>query len=130
MNAYEKKTLCQIKFYDFINVQIGEEESKEPKKVVWDGHTASMEKVTQKARENISIEEQIKTIHKVKGFMYVPADPSTLKRGRVRQPKSWRRLMLSTLIILVIDVAQIIKDILFYVFAIYIIECIINQYKC
>lgn len=131
MNAYEKKKpLCQIKFYDFINVQIGEEESKEPKKVVWDGHTASMEKVTQKARENISIEEQIKTIHKVKGFMYVPADPSTHKRGRVRQPKSWRRLMLSTLIILVIDVAQIIKDILFYVFAIYIIKCIINQYKC
>ncbi|XP_048747370.2 splicing factor 3A subunit 1-like [Ostrea edulis] len=52
-----------------IGKKIGEEETKEPKKVVWDGHTASMEKVTQKARENISIEEQIKTIHKVKGFM-------------------------------------------------------------
>ena len=48
--------------------QIGEEEKRE-KKVVWDGHTASMEKVTQKARENISIEEQIATIHKAKGLM-------------------------------------------------------------
>ncbi|KAK3096249.1 hypothetical protein FSP39_024939 [Pinctada imbricata] len=52
-----------------VGKKIGEEETKEPKKVVWDGHTASMEKVTQKARENISIEEQIKVIHKVKGFM-------------------------------------------------------------
>lgn len=50
--------------------QIGEEEKKE-KKVVWDGHTASMEKVTQKARENITIEEQIAVIHKVKGLLYV-----------------------------------------------------------
>jgi splicing factor 3A subunit 1 len=38
-------------------------------KVIWDGHTASMEKVTQKARENISIEEQIATIHKVQGLV-------------------------------------------------------------
>jgi hypothetical protein len=30
---------------------------------------ASMEKVTQKARENISIEEQIATIHKTKGLV-------------------------------------------------------------
>lgn len=50
------------------NLQIGEEEKKD-KKVVWDGHTASMEKVTQKARENISIEEQIAVIHKVKGLV-------------------------------------------------------------
>lgn len=48
--------------------QIGEEERKE-QRVVWDGHTASMEKVTQKARENISIEEQIATIHKTKGLV-------------------------------------------------------------
>lgn len=51
-----------------IGKKIGEEEKKD-KKVVWDGHTASMEKVTQKARENISIEEQIAVIHKVKGLV-------------------------------------------------------------
>lgn len=56
-----------ISFIDNI-FQIGEEEKKD-KKVVWDGHTASMEKVTQKARENISIEEQIAVIHKVKGLV-------------------------------------------------------------
>lgn len=59
-------------FYTILNsvfcLQIGEEEKKE-KKVVWDGHTASMEKITQKARENISIEEQIAVIHKVKGLV-------------------------------------------------------------
>ena len=38
-------------------------------KVIWDGHTASMERVTQKARENISIEEQIAVIHKNKGLV-------------------------------------------------------------
>lgn len=51
-----------------IGKKIGEEERRE-KKVIWDGHTASMEKVTQKARENISIEEQIAVIHKVKGLV-------------------------------------------------------------
>ncbi|XP_064614806.1 splicing factor 3A subunit 1-like [Liolophura sinensis] len=51
-----------------IGKKIGEEEKREIK-VVWDGHTASMEKVTQKARENISIEDQIAVIHKVKGLV-------------------------------------------------------------
>lgn len=51
-----------------IGKKIGEEERKD-QRVVWDGHTASMEKVTQKARENISIEEQIATIHKTKGLV-------------------------------------------------------------
>lgn len=50
-------------------MQIGEEDKKERSKIVWDGHTASMEKVSQRARENISIEEQIATIHKVKGLL-------------------------------------------------------------
>ena len=50
-------------------LQIGEEEKKEKAKVIWDGHTASMEKVSQKARENITIEDQIAVIHKVKGFL-------------------------------------------------------------
>ncbi|XP_074652831.1 splicing factor 3A subunit 1-like [Tubulanus polymorphus] len=51
-----------------IGKKIGEEE-KRVEKVTWDGHTASMEKVTQKARENISIQEQIHLIHKVKGLL-------------------------------------------------------------
>lgn len=48
--------------------QIGEEEKKETK-VVWDGHTASIEKISQLSRENISIEEQIATIHRAKGLV-------------------------------------------------------------
>ncbi|XP_067668846.1 splicing factor 3A subunit 1-like [Haliotis asinina] len=52
-----------------IGKKIGEEDKKERSKIVWDGHTASMEKVSQRARENISIEEQIATIHKVKGLL-------------------------------------------------------------
>lgn len=51
-----------------IGKKIGEEDKKATK-VVWDGHTASMEKVSQRARENISIEEQIATIHKTKGLV-------------------------------------------------------------
>jgi splicing factor 3A subunit 1 len=52
-----------------IGKKIGEEEKKEKAKVVWDGHSASMEKVSQKARENITIEDQIAVIHKVKGLL-------------------------------------------------------------
>lgn len=54
-----------------IGKKLGEEEDegKKDKKVVWDGHTASMEKVAQKARENFSIDEQIANIHKVKGLV-------------------------------------------------------------
>ncbi|KAK3603715.1 hypothetical protein CHS0354_023328 [Potamilus streckersoni] len=52
-----------------IGKKIGEEDERKKEKVVWDGHTASMEKVTQKARENISIEEQIAVIHKAKGLL-------------------------------------------------------------
>lgn len=51
-----------------IGKKIGEEEKKETK-VVWDGHTGSMEKVSQLARENISIEQQIATIHRAKGLV-------------------------------------------------------------
>ncbi len=49
--------------------KIGEEDKRVKEKVTWDGHTASMDRVTQKARENISIEEQIAVIHKVKGLL-------------------------------------------------------------
>lgn len=52
-----------------IGKKIGEEEKKEKSKVIWDGHTASMEKVAQKARENITIEDQIAVIHKTKGLL-------------------------------------------------------------
>ncbi|XP_076454241.1 splicing factor 3A subunit 1-like [Babylonia areolata] len=53
-----------------IGKKIGEEEKRATKvPVMWDGHTASMEKVSQRARENISIEEQILTIHKTKGLL-------------------------------------------------------------
>ncbi|KAK7454123.1 hypothetical protein BaRGS_00039595 [Batillaria attramentaria] len=44
-------------------------EEKRATKVVWDDTPASMEKVSQRARENISIEEQIATIHKTKGLV-------------------------------------------------------------
>ena len=56
-------------------LQLGEEEKQQKEKVTWDGHTASMEKVTQKARENISIEQQIAVIHKTKGLVCVPLQP-------------------------------------------------------
>ena len=49
--------------------QIGEEETRSNEKMVWDGHSASMEKVSQKARENISVEQQIANIHKSKGLV-------------------------------------------------------------
>ena len=52
-----------------IGRKIGEEDKKEKTKVIWDGHSASMEKVSQKARENITIEDQIAGIHKVKGLV-------------------------------------------------------------
>lgn len=51
-----------------IGKKIGESEERKPQKVIWDGHTASMERVTQKARENISIDDQIASIHK-SGFV-------------------------------------------------------------
>uniref|UniRef100_A0A0B7ASQ4 Splicing factor 3A subunit 1 n=1 Tax=Arion vulgaris TaxID=1028688 RepID=A0A0B7ASQ4_9EUPU len=52
-----------------IGKKIGEEEKKDTK-VVWDGHTASIEKISQLSRENISIEDQIATIHRAKGLVH------------------------------------------------------------
>ena len=52
-----------------IGKKIGEEDKKEKTKIIWDGHSASMEKVSQKARENITIEDQIAVIHKVQGLV-------------------------------------------------------------
>lgn len=52
-----------------IGKKIGEEERRVPDKVTWDGHTASMEAATRLARQNITIEEQIQQIHKMKGLL-------------------------------------------------------------
>lgn len=51
-----------------IGKKIGEEEKK-PEKVTWDGHTNSVEATTRAARANITIEEQIQQIHKLKGLL-------------------------------------------------------------
>ena len=66
-----------------IGRKIGEEEKKEPEKVTWDGHTASMDAATRAARANISINEQIHQIHKVKGLL-----PDQEKEKIGPQPKS------------------------------------------
>lgn len=55
-----------------VSLKIGEEDLKKPEKITWDGHTSSMERVTQKAREHISIEEQIAGIHKGQGLVNIP----------------------------------------------------------
>lgn len=52
-----------------IGKKIGEEDKRREEKVTWDGHTASMEAATRAARANITIEEQIHQIHKVKGLL-------------------------------------------------------------
>ena len=77
-----------------IGKKIGEEDKKEKTKVIWDGHSASMEKVSQKARENITIEDQIAVIHKVQGLVsdeekekIGPAMPKTAPPEPVPQPK-------------------------------------------
>jgi splicing factor 3A subunit 1 len=71
-----------------IGKKIGEEERKKPEKVTWDGHTASVEAATRAARANITIEEQIQQIHKIKGLLpeddkdrIGPALPSTTTSG-------------------------------------------------
>lgn len=52
-----------------IGKKIGEEEKKKDDKVTWDGHTSSVEAATRAARANITLEEQIHQIHKVKGLL-------------------------------------------------------------
>ena len=51
-----------------IGKKIGEEEKKKDDKVTWDGHTSSVEAATRAARANITLEEQIHQIHKVKSL--------------------------------------------------------------
>lgn len=52
-----------------IGKKIGEEDKKKEDKVTWDGHTSSVEAATRAARANITLEEQIHQIHKVKGLL-------------------------------------------------------------
>nr|KAG5685971.1 hypothetical protein BaRGS_017410 [Batillaria attramentaria] len=62
-----KEKIPAHKVQEHMRIDWGEE--KRATKVVWDDTPASMEKVSQRARENISIEEQIATIHKTKGLV-------------------------------------------------------------
>ncbi|XP_063926123.1 splicing factor 3A subunit 1 [Zophobas morio] len=52
-----------------IGKKIGEEDVRKDEKVTWDGHTSSVEAATRAARANITLEEQIHQIHKVKGLL-------------------------------------------------------------
>nr|XP_023020595.1 splicing factor 3A subunit 1 isoform X2 [Leptinotarsa decemlineata] len=52
-----------------IGKKIGEEDVRKDEKVIWDGHTSSVETATRAARANITLEEQIHQIHKVKGLL-------------------------------------------------------------
>merc|ERR1719419_882765 len=46
-----------------------EEEAKESGKVTWDGHTSSMDQTARKARENITVEDQIRHLQQIKGIL-------------------------------------------------------------
>lgn len=52
-----------------IGKKLGEEEPRKDERVTWDGHTSSVEAATRAAARNISLEEQIHQIHKVKGLL-------------------------------------------------------------
>lgn len=52
-----------------IGKKLGEEESRKDDRVTWDGHTSSVEAATRAARANITLEDQIHQIHKVKGLL-------------------------------------------------------------
>lgn len=52
-----------------IGKKLGEEETRKDERVSWDGHTSSVEAATRAARANITLEDQIHQIHKVKGLL-------------------------------------------------------------
>ncbi|KAI8141428.1 Pre-mRNA splicing factor PRP21 like protein-domain-containing protein [Fennellomyces sp. T-0311] len=57
-----------------------EEEAKKKERVIWDGHSATINLATQRAAQHTSIEEQIAAIHRSKGFTgdtYGPRMPET-----------------------------------------------------
>lgn len=66
-----------------IGKKMGEEERREPQKPQWDGYKSSVESVKSAGRANISIEEQIQQIHKVKGLL---PDPEKDRIGPVVTP--------------------------------------------
>ncbi|CAH1787515.1 unnamed protein product [Owenia fusiformis] len=99
-NLAERRTDIFGSEETMIGKKIGEEEGPVKEKVTWDGHSASMEKISQKARENISIQEQIAVIHKVKGFIpdeekekIGPAMPKTTQQ---QAPSSLRTIVQQT----------------------------------
>ena len=51
-----------------IGKKIGEEDSRKPEKVTWDGHTASMAATSRLAQQGVTLEQQIEAIHKSKGL--------------------------------------------------------------
>ncbi|XP_015364647.1 PREDICTED: splicing factor 3A subunit 1-like isoform X1 [Diuraphis noxia] len=53
-----------------IGKKIGEKEIKKDDKATWDGYTSSVEATTRAARANITLEDQIHQIHKVKGLIH------------------------------------------------------------
>ncbi|XP_046387283.1 splicing factor 3A subunit 1 [Ischnura elegans] len=75
-----------------IGKKIGEEDKRKDEKVTWDGHTSSVEAATRAARANITLEEQIHQIHKVKGLLpdeekeKIGPKPNTARPGGVPQP--------------------------------------------
>lgn len=52
-----------------IGQKIGEEERRKPEKITWDGYSSSAAATSRAARENITIEEQIQHIHRMKGLV-------------------------------------------------------------
>lgn len=52
-----------------IGKKLGEEEPRVDSRVTWDGHTSSVEAATRAAARNVSLEDQIHQIHKVKGLL-------------------------------------------------------------
>jgi splicing factor 3A subunit 1 len=52
-----------------IGKKLGEEETRKDDRVTWDGHTSSVEAATRAAARNVSLEDQIHQIHKVKGLL-------------------------------------------------------------
>lgn len=69
-----------------IGKKIGEEDKRKEDKVTWDGHTSSVEAATRAARANITLEDQIHQIHKVKGLL-----PDEEKEKIGPKPASTRR---------------------------------------
>ncbi|KAG2226097.1 hypothetical protein INT45_011714 [Circinella minor] len=53
-----------------------EEEPKKKERVIWDGHSATINLATQRAQQHTSIEEQIAAIHRSKGFIGDQVGPS------------------------------------------------------